>query len=103
MYVENTFDIDKITFSTDIGFIKKLAAKGQLIDILPRIYPTHSFKVTNTFRNNVYEIKQHQQTILETWMKHFDDLGVPFALQSGRDVRGEYFVMWKEKRKEKRR
>lgn len=99
MYIEPVFNIDKITYSTDIEFIKMLAARGKLIDFLPRIHPTHTFNVTNTFRGGVYAICQPQQTILESWMKHFDDLGVPFALQSGRDIRGEYFVMWKEKRR----
>jgi len=99
MYIENEFDIDKITYSSDIEFIKDLAAKGRLIDILPRVHSTHMFRVTNTHRGSVYDIMQSQQTILESWMKHFDGLGVPFALQSGRDIRGEYFVMWKEKRK----
>ena len=94
----NHFDPDKVTYTTDIDAILKFHKAGRLIDFLPRIHPTRTFKATNTFRWGTYTIRQHQQDILATWVTWFESEGTPVALTSGIDYRGEYLVLWKERR-----
>ena len=90
MNIKNEFNPDKVTYSSDIDYILSLHSQDRLIDFLPRLYPGHYVSYGGK--------RVSQRDILETWIKHFESIDVPYALTAHMNHVGEYLVMWKEVR-----
>lgn len=88
--ISNKFDPKNITYTYNLKAILKLHKENKLFDFLERIYPNHHTSFDG--------VKIKQQDILETWIKHFENLNIPYAITSGTTKVGDYLVLWKEQR-----